>query len=283
MSPVGIVTVTYRSTDEIGAFLDTVGRSQPRPAHVVVVDNRSEESEEILRLARAHGAKTVALADNRGYGAAVNVGVRELPDDVDAVVIANPDVRVEADTVSRLAAVLERSPDIGAVGPQVRNVDGSVYPSARQIPSLRTGVGHALFSRIWPRNPWTARYRQDDAPTDVSRDVGWLSGSFLLVRRSAFDAIGGFDDRYFMYFEDVDLGYRLGRAGWRNVYEPASVVTHIGAASTSTVRGEMLRIHHRSAYRFLAGKYRGWYLAPVRWTLHAGLALRARWLTRGLP
>ena len=115
---------------------------------------------------------------------------------------------------------------------------------------------------------------------ELPRPVGWLSGSCLLVRRSAFDAIGGFDEGYFMYFEDVDLGYRLGKAGWGNLYEPTAVVTHIGGRSTASVRSSMLRTHHRSAGRFLQQKYRGWHLAPLRWTLRVGLELRARWLTR---
>src|SRR5690606_10093760 len=106
------------------------------------------------------------------------------------------------------------------LGPRVLNEDGTTYPSARAVPSLRTGVGHALFTNLWTANPWSRRYRDDLAPADEARDAGWLSGSCVLVRRRAFDELGGFDEGYFMYFEDVDLGYRLGKAGYRNVYEP---------------------------------------------------------------
>src|SRR5690606_18898026 len=129
-----------------------------------------------------------------------------------------PDVRLHPGSVEAMLAALDADPQIGAVGPKLLNEDGSVYPSARDIPSLRTGVGHAAFSRVWAGNPWTRRYRQEAASPDEARDVGWLSGACLLVRREAFDSVDGFDDRYFMYFEDVDLGYRLGRAGWRNRY-----------------------------------------------------------------
>jgi N-acetylglucosaminyl-diphospho-decaprenol L-rhamnosyltransferase len=83
-----------------------------------------------------------------------------------------------------------------------------------------------------------------------------------------------------MYFEDVDLGYSFGKAGWVNRYEPRATVTHIGATSTSQESGRMLREHHRSAQRFLARKYGGWYLLPVRLALRAGLGVRAWWLTR---
>jgi N-acetylglucosaminyl-diphospho-decaprenol L-rhamnosyltransferase len=91
--------------------------------------------------------------------------------------------------------------------------------------------------------------------------------------------VGGFDDRFFMYFEDVDLGYRLGKAGWKSVYLPSAIVTHTGAHSTSTESSRMIKAHHRSAYRYLSQKYSAWYFAPLRWALRLGLMLRAWWLT----
>jgi N-acetylglucosaminyl-diphospho-decaprenol L-rhamnosyltransferase len=168
---------------------------------------------------------------------------------------------------------------IGAVGPLVET-DGQVYPSAREIPSLRMGLGHALFANIWPSNPWSRRYHSDNERPPRERDAGWLSGSCLLIRREAFDAVGGFDDRFFMYFEDVDLGYRLSKAGWRNRYAPSATVMHSGAHSTDEHSTKMVLVHHESAYRFLSSKYRGWYLAPVRLAVRIGLATRAFLVTR---
>jgi N-acetylglucosaminyl-diphospho-decaprenol L-rhamnosyltransferase len=165
----------------------------------------------------------------------------------------------------------------------VLNPDGSVYPSARAVPSLRTGIGHALFANLWQRNPWTLAYRRESDPSDQARDAGWLSGSCLMVRRSAFDAIDGFDEGYFMYFEDVDLGFRLGRAGYRNVYEPSAQVTHVGAHSTGSESARMVAAHHASARRFLSKKYAGWWLWPVRVVLRVGLAIRSRAIQRRLP
>ncbi|MEP6842221.1 MAG: glycosyltransferase, partial [Pseudolysinimonas sp.] len=125
-------------------------------------------------------------------------------------------------------------------------------------------------------------YRRETDPSGRARDAGWLSGSCLLVRRSAFDAIDGFDERYFMYFEDVDLGFRLGKAGYRNVYEPAAAVTHVGAHSTDTESARMVAAHHASARRFLSKKYAGWRLWPVRIVLRVGLSVRSRAIQRRL-
>ena len=104
---------------------------------------------------------------------------------------------------------------------------------------------------------------------------GWLSGSCLLVRRDAFDEVGGFDPAYFMYFEDVDLGERLGRAGWQNVYVPSAAVVHTGGHATTREPSRMAAEHHRSAWTYLSRRYSGWRWAPVRWVLRGGLAARA--------
>jgi N-acetylglucosaminyl-diphospho-decaprenol L-rhamnosyltransferase len=219
---------------------------------------------------------------NPGYGAAVNAAVDRLPAGVEWILIANPDVELDPGALDRLVATGRLDETIGSVGPLVRNPDGSTYPSARSVPSLRTGIGHALFSNLWAANPWSRRYLDDLAPAGERRDAGWLSGSCVLVRRRAFDEIGGFDDGYFMYFEDVDLGYRLGKRGYRNVYEPAASALHTGAHSTGSESSRMVRAHHDSARRFINRKYAGWWLWPVRVVITIGLSLRSALIVRGL-
>jgi N-acetylglucosaminyl-diphospho-decaprenol L-rhamnosyltransferase len=278
---VGIVTVAYRSDDVLAGFLDSVATaSASRPA-VVVVDN-APGAGDASGLAKRTGASYLPMAANPGYGGAVNAGVRALPESVEWVLISNPDVVLGVGSLDALQKAAASDDRIAAVGPAVLNPDGSVYPSARAVPSLRTGVGHALFANLWQRNPWTLAYRRETDPSDESRDAGWLSGSCLLVRRSAFDRVGGFDEGYFMYFEDVDLGFRLTRSGFRNVYEPAARVTHAGAHSTGGESARMVVAHHDSARRFLSKKYAGWWLWPVRATLAVGLALRSRAIRRRL-
>ena len=128
--------------------------------------------------------------------------------------------------------------------------------------------------RTWSANPWTRRYRNDWEISERSTD--WLSGAFLMLSRDAFDAVGGFDEGYYMYFEDVDLGRRLGCAGWLSWYVPSAAVTHVGAMSTRFAPRSMIVAHHDSAYRFLASKYAAWYLWPVRVALRVGLWVRSR-------
>jgi N-acetylglucosaminyl-diphospho-decaprenol L-rhamnosyltransferase len=280
---VGIVTVAYRSHHVLDPFLASSSAASTAPVSIVVVDNAPGGPDDASRTAADHGARYLPMPENPGYGGAVNAGVRALPAGIDWVLISNPDVVLAPGSIDALRDAGQADASIGAVGPAVLNPDGSVYPSARAVPSLRTGIGHALFANLWQRNPWTLAYRRESDPSDRARDAGWLSGSCLLVRRAAFDAIGGFDEGYFMYFEDVDLGFRLGRAGYRNLYEPAAKVTHVGAHSTGSESARMVAAHHASARRFLSKKYAGWWLWPVRVVLRVGLAIRSRAIERRLP
>lgn len=277
---VGVVTVAFRSNDVLERLLDSLPEATTEAVALVVVDNYPGDDESAAALAHAHGATYVSLPENPGYGTAANAGVRFLPSSVEWVLICNPDLELLPGAIDALLAVATNDSDVGSVGPLIRNTDGSPYPSARRIPSIRTGVGHALFAGLWPTNPWTRSYRQDNDGGVHQRDAGWLSGACVLVRRAAFEHIGGFNTDYFMYFEDVDLGFRLSRAGWRNVYVPSAEAVHIGGHSTAGSSARMIRAHHDSARRFLSTKYPGPALWPVRAALSVGLTARSRVLER---
>jgi N-acetylglucosaminyl-diphospho-decaprenol L-rhamnosyltransferase len=270
---IGVVVVAYRSVGTLGDMLDSLTASTSRAMQVIVVDN-SPADDGTAAIVESRGAQLLPSRDNPGYGTAVNRGVDALDPDVEWLVVANPDLRVEPGAIDELLSAESHAERVGSLGPLIRDDAGVAYPSARKLPSLRTGIGHALFVRVWPENPWTRRYRNDQEVRE--RTAGWLSGAFLVVRRRAFAQIGGFDQRYFMYFEDVDLGRRLGIAGWNNLYVPSAVVVHTGAASTRLDARPMIRAHHRSAYLYLAEKYHAWYLWPLRVALRLGLWVRGQ-------
>ncbi|MFU8945614.1 glycosyltransferase family 2 protein [Mycetocola zhadangensis] len=269
-----VVTVTFNSANQLAPFLNSVRNSESIAPLVYVVENASSQRDAAADVAAAFNAEFVDLDTNLGYGGAINAAVERLPLSIDKVLISNPDVEFSKGLVSALADWLDEHPRTAAVGPRILNSDGTVYPSARALPSLRTGVGHAVFSRIWKSNPWSKSYRAEGITNDRARHAGWLSGSCLMVRRSAFEQIGGFDESYFMYFEDVDLGYRFAKAGWKNDYLPSTTAIHFGAQSTSSDPSRMLRAHHDSALRYLDRKYSALWLAPLRVALHAGLKIR---------
>ncbi|MFC3891726.1 glycosyltransferase family 2 protein [Lentzea rhizosphaerae] len=274
----GVVTVTYSPGETLAPFVDTLSKATNRPVQVILADNGSTDGvPEAVAATRDH-VRFLPTGGNLGYGGGANRGVAALGDDVGWVLISNPDIEFAPGSVDALISAADRWPRGGMFGPLIREPSGEVYPSARLLPSLGRGVGHAVFGAVWKSNPWTRAYRQEKSP--VERTAGWLSGSCFLMRREAFDSVGGFDERYFMYFEDVDLGDRVARAGWQNVYVPSAEVTHIGGHSTARSSDRMLREHHRSAYRYLADRHAGALWAPFRVALKAGLALRVKLLTR---
>jgi len=271
-----VVTVTYSPGEVLDTFLDTLAEATKRSPRVVLADNGSVDGAPERAAASREGVELLHTGGNLGYGTAANRAVAVLPPEFGWVVVANPDIEWTPGSLDTLLDAGDRWPRAGSLGPLIREPDGTVYPSARLLPSLGRGIGHALLGRLWPGNPWTRSYRQSSASL-VERPAGWLSGSCLLVRRSAFETIRGFDERYFMYFEDVDLGERLGRAGWQNVFVPTAEVVHLGGHATARASERMLAEHHRSTYRYLAGRYRGPWLTPLRLTLRLGLAARL-WL-----
>lgn len=274
----GIVTVTYFPGSTITTFLDSIANAAMWPASggdpfVVVADNGSTDGS-LEKLRHRTDVRIIETGSNLGFGGGANRGVAALPPSVDWVLICNSDLHFEPGAIAALIAAADRYPAAGSLGPLLLTPEGEVYPSARELPSIGRGIGHAVFGWIWPRNPWTKAYRRDhDVPSE--RTAGWLSGACLMVRRSAWNEIGGFDTSFFMFFEDVDLGDRLGQAGWQNVYVPSARVTHIGGHSTKRHRPEMAAAHHHSAYRYLARRYSKWWQAPLRWALRAGLRLRS--------
>lgn len=276
---VAVITVSYASSSVLTGFLASVPQSTERPLIAIVADNKPTVVDNVAAIADANGAIYLPLDENPGYGGAMNAAVRQLPENIEWILVSNPDLVLGAGSVDALVAAGDSDPSIASVGPAIIT-DGEVYPSARSIPSLRNGIGHALFANIWLGNPWTRAYRKDADYSRGPRDAGWLSGACVLVRRSVFDQIGGFDEDFFMYFEDVDLGYRLGKLGYRNRYEPAAVVEHSGAHSTETESARMIAAHHESAIRFLSKKYSGAALWPVRTALRIGLSVRSAVLKR---
>ena len=270
-----VVTITYSPGEVLDRFLDTLAKATARPVTVVLADNGSTDGAPEKAATERDEVRLVRTGGNLGYGGAANRGVAELPDDVGWIVIVNPDIEWGAGSLDTLIDAAGRWPRGGSFGPLIREPDGRVYPSARLLPSLGRGLGHAVFARLWPNNPWSREYRQLDTSV-TERPAGWLSGSCLLMRRDAFDSVDGFDSSYFMYFEDVDLGDRLGRAGWLNVYVPSAEVVHLGGHATARASERMLAAHHTSAYKYMSERNRGPWAAPLRLAIRAGLALRLK-------
>jgi len=280
VTKVAAVVVSFNSASYLPDCLRSL-RSEG-VAEVVVVDNASSDGSVGAARAADRAVRVLETGANVGFGTAANRGVEAT--ECDYVLVMNPDTVVEPGTVKALAEALDTDPGLAVVGPRMENVDGSLYPSVRRFPDLTVAVGHAFLGLVWSGNPYTRRYRMLDWDHDhPAADIDWVGGACLLVRRQAFDLVGGFDEAYFMYVEDVDLCWRLGQAGWRIGYEPAGRVVHALGGSSRMVPYRMIAEHHRSLMRFVSKSSVGARrtLLPV---VAAGLAVRtvAAWAHHAL-
>lgn len=250
------VVVNYESGPLLlGAVASLLADDLAGRPEIVVVDNGSRDGSVAAVVAAHPEVLVLTPGANVGYARAANLGIAAT--DAPFVVVCNPDLVQRAGTAGALLGRLVGEPDLAAVGPQIRDDDGAVYPSARSQPRLVDAVGHALLGGVWPTNPASRRYRQLDAAVDRARDVDWISGASIWLRRRALESVGGWDDGYFMYMEDVDLCWRLRRLGWRVAYEPSGLVVHAQGVSARRHPYRSIVAHHRSLVRFAGKRMQG--------------------------
>lgn len=268
-----VATVAYNPGEEIERLLASLPAATSLPMRVVIADNGGatpEQTAALRRTAEEHGAEIVGDGTNLGYGAGANLAAADLTEDW--ILVVNPDIVFEPGCLDSLIEVSRQDAGAGCLGPRILNTDRSVYPSGRALPSLVRGTGHAMLGKVWPSNPFSRGYH-DQVNVDQIREVGWLSGSCLLLPRTVWEQLGGFDDDYFMFFEDVDLGARVSKLGYRNIQVPDAVAIHEQGATWKARPEKMIRAHHDSARRYLSGVYNAPWQAPLRWGVNAGLHL----------
>jgi GT2 family glycosyltransferase len=250
------VVVNFRDGDLLTECVRTVlADSSAGDVELVVVDNGSDDGSVATLLRAVPDVRVITSAGNFGYARAANLGIAATRAPV--VAVLNADLTMDPGTAKAMLARFDEEPALGACGPRIRNLDGTDYPSARSSPSAALAAAHGLLGLWWPTNPFTTRYRQLYADPSMPRSVDWVSGAAIWFRRSALDVVGGWDERYFMYMEDLDLCWRLRTAGFEIAYEPGGAVTHVQGASTSQVPYRMLVQHHRSAWRFARRRFTG--------------------------
>lgn len=241
---------------------------------VIVVDQESlDGSAEMVELEFPQ-AVLVRQKPNLGFAGGNNVGFRHARGRY--VVLLNSDTVVRPGWLTALADYADAHPKAGLIGPKLLNPDGSLQYSCRCFPSLGAGLfRHTPLEWLSPKNRYTADYLMRDWDHNDPREVDWLSGACVLARREMIDEIGGLDEGYFMYFEDVDWSLRAHRAGWEVRYVPEPVVIHEVGRSSDRRPKRMIVMHHQSAYRYFCLHSRVGRNLAGRAVLAAGLAARA--------
>ncbi len=280
---VSIVILNYKSRGLVKQCVKGIVMSQPKLIYeIIVVDNNSNDgclamvdnmfsagSEDAIIQPELPIAKTLVVPPivtiqtgyNGGFAFGNNIGMRASKGRY--VLILNPDVALVPGAIEAMVEHLDTHPDVGMVGPRLTNPDGSVQYSCRRFPDLltpfyrRTMIGKLPFARHA-----VARYLMQDFNQGKTQDVDWLFGACLLVRRSTLDRVGLFDERFFMYFEDLDLCRRIWQAGERVLYLSTVTLVHYHhqlSAERTGILGVLKkggRIHLASGIRYYL-KYRG--------------------------
>lgn len=281
---VGAVVVNHNAREHLLACIASL--TAEGVGTVVVVDNGSLDGSQAAVRRHYPRVRWVNSGANLGYGRAANTGAAM--SSTPYILVCNPDVVLEPGTVATLVSHLEANAQVGVVGPRVVDVKGTLYPSARLFPDLVDAFGHGLLGQVWESNPYSRRYKMSDWGHNEAALVDWVSGAFFVARRAAWEAVGGFDRAYFMYMEDVDLCWRLGRAGWSVAYQPSAEVTHVQGVSTDRHPYRMLCAHHASMWRFAwrtTPSHRRWLLPLVLAGVggRLGVLLAAKALARADP
>ena len=280
---IAAVLVNFNAGDELRRALQSIADQQHgRAWEAVVVDNASSDGSAEIALEFAPQVRLIRNADNVGFGRGVNQGIAAST--APAILIMNPDCRLEPGSLATLEGELARHPDCAIVGPRILSPDGSVQGSARGDPDMLTGLfGRAsTLRRLLPWLPVAKRNVVDDSVGGTrSIVVDWVSGACMLARRAPLAQVGAFDERFFMYWEDADLCRRLRAQGYHTRYAPAATAVHRVGHSSRTVRAFAIRAFHESAYLYYTIHVAPGALNPKRLLARALLAGRCWVKVRG--
>jgi GT2 family glycosyltransferase len=246
-----VVIVNHNTREHLRACLASLDGEQA--AQTVVVDNASTDGSAEM-VAAEFPAVDLIRAGNEGFGAGANRGVSAARHAY--VLLLNSDTLLRPGALAALEEYLDRRPQVGIAGPRLINPDGSLQPSIYPNPGpLAELMRWTSLARIATLAPRLRHAYLLDHPHDREVEAGWLVGAALAVRKAAFDRIGGFDEAFFMYSEEVDLAYRMQLDGWCVRFTPTAEVVHVGGASTAAYRAAMMARLYGSMTRFYRKHY----------------------------
>ena len=244
------VLINYKVGAELRECLQSLQAIQDEvECEFVVVDNSPPNASQWLSDAGIQNLRVISNSQNLGYASACNVGARASR--APYVWFLNPDVRYVEGSARRLLEWLDQNPSVSLAGPRILNSDGTRQYSCRSFPTWSVALAHrhSVLTRMFPSNPLTKNYLRLNLDGVVT-EVDWASGCCLLVRKKMFEAIEGFDEGYFLFYEDVDLAHRVKQMGSQCVYYPTVTFTHTIGSSRVFLPDQGIRAKHFSAQRY---------------------------------
>ncbi len=275
MDDVAVIIVNWNAREDLRRCLQSLfSEDRPKAAYSVwVVDNASTDGSAAMAQQEFPEAIVVANTENTGFSRGNNQAIAASKSRY--VFLLNSDAMIKPGALDALVDYADSNPKAGIIGPKVLNPDGTLQFSCRRFPTLGAGLfRNTWLGRISPNNKYAASYLMADLTHDKIRPVDWLSGCAMMIRRDLVDEIGGLDERFYMYCEDVDICKRAWDAGREVVYMPEAVVTHAIGRSSDKNAEKMIVEFHRSWFEYDKKHHPG--ARPLRRAVvYSGLWLRA--------
>jgi GT2 family glycosyltransferase len=245
-----IIIVTWNSQEFIRNCLDSIFLSQRNfESEVIVVDNDSSDQTATIIETLYTQVNLIQNKKNLGYAKANNQGIEESQGKY--ILLLNPDTQILEDSLALMYEFMEENPQVGALGPKLLNPDKTIQPSAREFPTFSTLIWEfSGLSRLFPKSGIFGRWRMGYFAFDQTSEVDQPMGSCLMLRRETLEEVGIFDESFPMFFNDVDLCYRIKNAEWKIYFYPRAEVIHQKGASTGQVKRRMIWLSHLAFFRF---------------------------------
>lgn len=276
---VSVIIVTWNSEDYIDSCLQSLYHSVcSLELEIYVVDNASQDNTIQIIKTKFPNVNLIQLDKNTGYTHGINEGLDRTTGDF--ILLLNPDTIVHQNAIEIMVNFLRDHDDVGLVGPQLLNPDGTIQPSCREFPSfdilwIELVALHRLFSGTRRFDRWRMGYFEHKS----SREVDQPMGACVLIRQSVMRQIGKLDENFFMFYSDVDLCYQVRQLNYTNYFLIDAQVTHHKGVSVKRVKPAMIRSSHQSMYYFLKKHNRDHFfaLAMSKIVLTVGCWIRIGW------
>jgi len=246
-----IIIVSYNSEEFISKCLNSFSALNPDlDIEIIVVDNASQDASGDLIRKDFPGVRLISNSANLGYAKACNQGIKEAKGRY--IFILNPDTELSRGSLEAIIRFMDENPRCGILGPKLLDKDGKIQFSCRAFPSYSTAFfnRYSLLTKIFPGSRYAQRYLKASWPHDSIQETDWVSGAAMLIRRDCLGQIGNFDERFFMYCEDIDMCQRARENGWQVFYYPYVEFTHFIAGSVKNTSHLTIIWHHQSIWRY---------------------------------
>ncbi len=256
MVSLSIVIVNYNSKEYLKRCLESIFRNCPQETQIILVDNASKDGSVEMVNRVFPMVEVIENLDNAGFAKANNQGISRSYGD--KILLLNPDTLYKKGVIEELGSYLDSNQSTAAVGCRIENPDVSLQYSFGKFPT----IFRLILDRLPIINKRWGHLVRDGSLYDKVREVDWVTGACVMIRKKAFEKVGGFDEDYFLYVEEVDLMYRLRKAGYKVVYDPSISVTHYYEGGEKERRDDKRMYMRQGLYRFLK-KHRPFWEAVI--------------------